>query len=313
MCIRDSINAEYMGIDIREDINEALKKKQPVVALESTIITHGMEYPINKNTALGVEHIIKEQGALPATIAIIDGRIKVGLTEEEIDSLAKSGKQTAIKCSRRDLASVCIKKQNGSTTVAATMLIANLVGIKIFVTGGIGGVHRGTETTFDISADLVELGKTPVAVVCAGAKSILDIPKTLEYLETQGVPIVGYKTEKFPEFFTSDSGFKVSTKLDDAKQCAELVDFQFQKLQLHTGILITVPIPAENEANGQLVKKAIEQALKEQNEQGIKGAESTPFLLKRIAELTDGNSSTCLLYTSPSPRDKRQSRMPSSA
>lgn len=241
-------------------------------------------------TALSVEEVVRKNGALPATIAIIKGRIKVGLDKSEIEYLAKEGRKCK-KCSRRDMAVALIKKLNGSTTVAATMICAKLAGIKIFVTGGIGGVHRGAETTFDISADLIELGQTPVAVVSAGAKSILDIPKTLEYLETQGVPVIGYKTDKFPEFFISDSGYYVSQKLDSDKECAELIHVQFDTLKFKNGILISVPVPKEEEANGQVVKQAINQALEEAAKQNITGAETTPFLLKRINEITGGESS----------------------
>lgn len=249
-----------------------------------------MEYPTNFNTALEVEDIIRKEGAIPATIAIIKGIIKIGLTKEEIEYLSKNGR-TAKKCSRRDIASILQKKLDGSTTVAATMYLANKAGLKIFVTGGIGGVHRGAETTFDISADLTELGQTPVAVVCAGAKSILDIGKTLEFLETQGVAVVGYKTDKFPEFFTSDSGFFVSNKIDNEKEGAELIKISFDELKLKNGIIVAVPIPKEQEADGIKIKEAVGKALQEAEKLNVKGAEITPFLLKRINEITEGESS----------------------
>jgi len=217
-------------MDYSPDVLEALANKKPVVALESTIISHGMEYPQNKETALGVEKVIKDNGAVPATIAIIEGRIKIGLTEELIDKLAKAGR-TVKKCSRRDLANVLVNKLNGSTTVAATMILAHFAGIKVFVTGGIGGVHRGVANTMDISADLIELGSTPVAVVSAGCKSILDIPKTIEMLETLGVPVLGFKTKKFPEFFFSDGQCDVSCKVDDEKAAAELINMNFNTLK----------------------------------------------------------------------------------
>ncbi|EGR33347.1 indigoidine synthase a family protein, putative [Ichthyophthirius multifiliis] len=279
-----------LPLDIAPHIKEAIQQGGPVVALESTIITHGMEYPTNVQTALQVEQQVRLGGGIPATIAIISGRIKVGVCHEEIEYLGKEG-QKCKKCSRRDLSDCLIKKQNGSTTVSATMICANLAGIKIFVTGGIGGVHRGAETTFDISTDLIELGQTQVVVVSSGAKSILDIPKTLEYLETQGVPVVGYKTDKFPEFFISDSGFYNSTKCDSDKEIAELIYMQFNCLNLQNGILVTVPIPQEQEADGQKIKNAVDQALKEAKDQQIGGSKITPYLLKRINEITEGHSS----------------------
>lgn len=199
---------------IKPEVKQALQAGLPIVALESTIITHGMEYPVNRDTALAVESIVRENGAIPATIAIMNGVIKIGLSEADIEFLSKEGKQNARKCSRRDLAYVLARKMNGSTTVAGTMFLANMAGIKMFVTGGIGGVHRGAEQTFDISADLLELSKTPVGVVCAGVKSILDIPKTLEYLETMGVPVVSYGSDDFPDFFTRSSGCKSVFRCD---------------------------------------------------------------------------------------------------
>ena len=208
---------------IKPEVAEALRLGQPVVALESTIITHGMEYPVNRDTALAVEQIVRENGAIPATIAILEGVIKVGLTGEDIERLSSEGRKNSRKCSRRDLAYVLARKMNGSTTVAGTMYLANMAGIKIFVTGGIGGVHRGAEQTFDISADLLELSKTPVGVICAGVKSILDIPKTLEYLETMGVPVVSYGSDDFPDFFTRSSGCRSVFRCDTPQECAAMV------------------------------------------------------------------------------------------
>ncbi|KRX01611.1 hypothetical protein PPERSA_00318 [Pseudocohnilembus persalinus] len=279
-----------LPLDIRPDIKEALKNNEPVVALESTIITHGMEYPQNMETALQVEKQISDNGAIPATIAIVQGRIVVGLNKDQIEYLAKEGRK-CLKCSRRDFATALVKKQNGSTTVAATMICAQYAGIKIFVTGGIGGVHRGAENTFDVSADLNELGKTQVCVISAGAKSILDIPKTLEYLETQGVPTLAYKQENLPMFFTSDSGYKCSGRIDSEREAAEIIHTQFTKLNFQTGMIIGVPIPKEEEANGEIIQKAIDQAISEMNAQKVVGAEQTPFLLKRVNEITQGQSS----------------------
>ncbi|CAD8130450.1 unnamed protein product [Paramecium sonneborni] len=270
-------------LQISQQVREAIEKGQAVVALESTIITHGMEYPTNVQTALGVEEEIRAQGAIPATIIITQGVLRVGLSQEEIEEIGKNKHQYQ-KCSRRDLAQIIAQKGNGSTTVAATMMIAHMAGIKVFVTGGIGGVHRGAEHTFDISADLVELGQPQVAVVCAGAKSILGIPKTLEYLETQGVPVVGYKTKHFPNFFTPDFRFFF-------QEASELIKAQFDLLKLKNGILFCVPIPQDQAADGQIVQQAIDKALKELDEQNINGALVTPFLLKRVNEITDGMSS----------------------
>ncbi|CAD8103739.1 unnamed protein product [Paramecium sonneborni] len=277
-------------LQISQEVRDAIKNGKGVVALESTIITHGMEYPTNVQTALGVEEEIRSKGAIPATIIIIQGIIRVGLRPEEIEEIGKN-KQKYQKCSRRDFAQIIAQKGYGSTTVAATMMIAHMAGIKVFVTGGIGGVHRGAEHTFDISADLVELGQTPVAVICAGAKSILDIPKTLEYLETQGVPVVGYKTKHFPNFFTPDSGLLCSTSINSPQEASELIKAQFNLLKLKNGILFCVPIPQEQAADGLIVQQAINQALKELDDQNVNGALVTPFLLKRVNEITNGMSS----------------------
>ncbi|CAD8127558.1 unnamed protein product [Paramecium sonneborni] len=277
-------------LQISQEVRDAIKNGKGVVALESTIITHGMEYPTNVQTALGVEEEIRSKGAIPATIIIIQGIIRVGLRPEEIEEIGKN-KQKYQKCSRRDFAQIIAQKGYGSTTVAATMMIAHMAGIKVFVTGGIGGVHRGAEHTFDISADLVELGQTPVAVICAGAKSILDIPKTLEYLETQGVPVVGYKTKHFPNFFTPDSGLLCSTSVNSPQEASEIIKAQFNLLKLKNGILFCVPIPQEQAADGLIVQQAIDQALKELDDQNVNGALVTPFLLKRVNEITNGMSS----------------------
>lgn len=274
---------------INEKVKQAIIENKPVVALESTIITHGMEYPTNMTTALAVEQNIIDQGAIPATIGIIDGIIHVGITNEQIEYLAKN-KSSCRKCSRRDLGFIIADKGNGSTTVAATMYIAYLAGIKIFVTGGIGGVHRGVAKTMDISADLTELSRTPVTVVSAGIKSILDVPNTLEMLETLGVPVVGYKTDYVPDFFFSSSKIKAPIRLDSAKECATLIKAT-NDLKLANGLLITVPIPEEDTEHVEKIRNSIEQGLKEVEEQNILGAEITPFLLKRVNELSEGFSS----------------------
>lgn len=275
-------------VEISTEIKEALEKKLPVVALESTIISHGMPYPQNVETALKVEKIIRENGAIPATIAIMDGKYKVGLSKEEIDYLGKKGKDV-VKASRRDIPVIITRKLDGATTVASTMIGAQLAGIKVFATGGIGGVHRGAETTMDISADLDELGMTDVAVVCAGAKSILDIGLTLEYLETKGVPVLGYQTEELPAFYTRKSGFKVDYKIDTPEEIAEILKSKWD-LGLSGGVVIANPIPDEYAMDFDTITAAINNAVKEAEEKGIKGKESTPFLLGKIKEITDGAS-----------------------
>ncbi|RKD25337.1 pseudouridine-5'-phosphate glycosidase [Caminicella sporogenes DSM 14501] len=274
-------------LDIHPDVKRALDEGKPVVALESTIISHGMPYPENVNTALKVEEIVRENGAVPATIAILNGKLKVGLKREEIEYLAKN--KNVVKASRRDIPFVIAKKLDGATTVAATMIIANLAGIKVFVTGGIGGVHRGAQETFDISADLTELANTNVAVVCAGAKSILDIGLTLEYLETQGVPVIGYKTDEFPAFYTRKSGYGVDYRVDSLKELAVAIKAKWD-LNLKGGLVIANPIPEEYEMDYNMINNAIEDALKEADEKGIKGKETTPFLLSKIKSLTEGKS-----------------------
>lgn len=275
-------------LDVAPEVAEALASNKPVVALESTIISHGMPYPKNVETALKVEKIIRDAGCVPATIAIIGGRLKAGLSEAEIEYLGKTG-QAVPKVSRRDLPVIVAKGCDGATTVATTMIIASLAGIKVFATGGIGGVHRGAETTMDISADLEELAMTPVMVVCAGAKAILDLGLTLEYLETKGVPVIGYGTEELPAFYSRKSGFKVDYRLDTPAEIASVFHAK-QEMGLRGGMLVTNPIPEEYAMPDDVINKAIDQAIEEQNAQGIHGKASTPFLLARVAELTGGES-----------------------
>jgi len=274
-------------LEISPEVQEALETGKPVVALESTIISHGMPYPQNLETALKVEEIVRQQGAVPATIGIIKGKLKAGLTREELEYFATA--KTIVKASRRDLPYITANKLDGATTVASTMIIAKMAGIKVFVTGGIGGVHRGAEETFDISADLKELANTEVAVICAGAKSILDIGLTLEYLETEGVPVLGFGTEDFPAFYTRESGFKADYKIEDAKEMAQLIHDKWA-LGLKGGLVIGNPIPKEHELNPEFIDKAIEDALKKANEEGVKGKKVTPFLLSYIKEITKGDS-----------------------
>jgi len=275
-------------LDILPEVAEAIRTGKPVVALESTIISHGMPYPQNVETALAVENIIRQNGAVPATIAIIGGRLKAGLSPEEIEYFGKKG-QAILKASRRDLAVLCAKGEDGATTVATTMLIAHMAGIQIFATGGIGGVHRGAETTMDISADLEELAQTPVMVVCAGAKSILDLGLTLEYLETKGVPVIGYGTNELPAFYTRQSGFGVDYRLDTPQELAAAWKASAD-MGLQGGMLVANPIPEEFAMPKAVIDKAIDQAIGECNEQGIHGKATTPFLLARVAELTGGDS-----------------------
>ena len=275
-------------LDINGEVAAALAEGKPVVALESTIISHGMPYPQNVETALAVEKIIRENGAVPATIAIIGGRLKAGLTAEEIEYFGKKG-QAITKASRRDLAVLCARGEDGATTVTTTMIIAHMAGIKIFATGGIGGVHRGAETTMDISADLEELGQTPVMVVCAGAKSILDLGLTLEYLETKGVPVIGFGTKELPAFYTRQSGFSVDYRIDTPEELAGIFKAQHD-LGMKGGMLVCNPIPEEYAMPLEIINAAIDQAINECNAKGIHGKETTPFLLARVAELTGGNS-----------------------
>ncbi|HOY18177.1 MAG TPA: pseudouridine-5'-phosphate glycosidase, partial [Haliscomenobacter sp.] len=270
------------------EVSSALRSKQPVVALESTIISHGMPYPRNVETALQVEAIVRKNGAIPATIAVINGRMKVGLSKQEITNLGKLG-TAVLKVSRRDLPVVIAQGQNGATTVAATMIIADLAGISIFATGGIGGVHRGASESMDVSADLQELARTNVAVVCAGAKSILDLGLTLEYLETQGVPVLGYQTTEFPAFYTRNSGFKVDQSIDSAEELADILSIKWQ-LGLKGGAVIANPIPQEFQLEYAVMEQAIQQALAKAEKKNIKGKEITPFLLASIEQITGGKS-----------------------
>lgn len=275
-------------LDIRPEVKAALLEKEAVVALESTIISHGMPYPKNVETALQVEEIVRKNGAIPATIAILDGRLKVGLSEDHINYIAREGK-AVIKTSRRDLPFIVAKRKNGATTVAATMIIAEMAGIRVLATGGIGGVHRGASATMDISADLEELAGTSVAVVCAGAKSILDIGLTLECLETRGVPVVGYKTSAFPAFYTRKSGFRLDFKVDSIKELASVIKTKWE-LGLKGGVLVANPIPIEYEMDPILINRAIGRAVTEATEKKISGKDITPYLLARIEELTGGAS-----------------------
>lgn len=274
-------------LDFSPEVAEALSAKKPIVALESTIITHGMAYPRNVETARSVEEAAREMGAVPATIAVIDGRFRVGLNGQEIERL---GELTGgvVKASRRDLALVAARKGSAGTTVAATMFIASLAGLEVFATGGIGGVHRGAEETFDISADLVELARTRVAVVCAGAKSILDIEKTLEYLETQGVAIVGYRCDEFPAFYARSSGFKLEHRCDGLHDLARMI--RLQRDIGPGGLLIANPIPEDHALGQAAIEERIAEAVADAKAQGVGKKEATPFLLERVVELTEGKS-----------------------
>ncbi len=275
-------------LDIAAEIKEALDKKQPVVTLESTIISHGMPYPQNVETALEVEQTVRRNGAIPATIALMDGKLKVGLTTAELTVLGKKG-QSTIKTSRRDIPFVLAKKLNGSTTVAATMLIASMAGIHVFATGGIGGVHRGANKTMDISADLQELSRTNVAVVCAGAKAILDLPLTMEYLETQGVPVIGFQTEHFPAFYLRESGLPVDYMVDNARELAQALKIKWD-MGLQGGVVVANPIPEQYEMQFAKINEAVNEAIDLAEAQGVKGKAITPFLLAKIEELTQGGS-----------------------
>ena len=275
-------------LDVNPEVAKAVAEGKPVVALESTIISHGMPYPQNVETALKVEQIIRDNGAVPATIAIIGGRLKAGLTKEEIEYFGKKG-QAITKASRRDLAVICSEGQDGATTVTTTMIIAHMAGIKFFATGGIGGVHRGAQQTFDISADLQELAHTPVMVCCAGAKAILDLALTLEYLETQGVPVLGYQTKELPAFYSRHSGLEVDYQMNTPEECAKVYKSS-EDLGFHSGILLTNPIPEEFAMDDTIINNAIDEAIKEMDEKGIKGKACTPFLLAKVAALTGGDS-----------------------
>ena len=277
---------EYL--ELSAAVKAALKAGEPVVALESTIISHGMPYPQNVETALRVEETVRQAGAVPATIAVLGGKLKAGLTHDEIEYLGKKG-PAVTKASRRDLPVLVARGADGACTVATTMIIAHLAGIRVFATGGIGGVHRGAETTMDISADLEELGRTPVMVICAGAKAILDLGLTLEYLETKGVPVIGYGTEELPAFYTRTSGFKVDYRLDTPEELAASFRAQ-QEMGLGGGMLVTNPIPKEYSMDPVRINAAIDQAVADSKRLGIHGKETTPYLLARVKELTGGDS-----------------------
>ena len=274
-------------LSITPEVSAALRDGKPVVALESTILSHGMPYPENLAFAAEIEKIIRAEGAVPATIAIIDGVLKVGLSQSELELMCKG--ENVAKVSRRDLPVMCALGRTGATTVASTMIIASLAGIRVFATGGIGGVHRGAETTMDISADLQELRKTSVVVVCAGAKSILDLGLTLEYLETKGVPVLGYQTQELPAFYTRTSGLKVDYQVDSPEMLAKILKTQHD-LGLHGGILVTNPIPEQYSMDADAINAVIDQAIAEAQEKGIHGKETTPFLLAKVKEITGGDS-----------------------
>ena len=274
-------------MDISEEIQDSIKGNGPVVALESTIISHGMPFPQNMETALQVERIIRKEGAIPATIAVLEGRIKIGLSNLELEQFSQGTK--TVKVSSRDLPFALSQKQDGGTTVAATMICARMAGISVFVTGGIGGVHRGSEKTMDISGDLMELARTNVAVVCAGIKSILDIPRTLEYLETQGVPVIGYRTDEFPAFYTTTSGYSVQSRINTAEEIARCMKVKWE-LGLEGGMVIANPVLRGDSMDEDVIEEAITKSLKEASEKGIDGKAVTPFLLERISQLTDGES-----------------------
>lgn len=275
-------------LEVSAEVKQALAEGKPVVALESTIISHGMPYPQNVETALNVEKVVRDSGAVPATIAIIQGKLKVGISKDEIDYIGKKGLKV-IKASRRDLPVLCARKEDGATTVAATMILAHMAGISVFATGGVGGVHRGAETTMDISADLEELSETPVMVVCAGAKSILDLGLTMEYLETKGVAVFGYQTDELPAFYTRKSGFKVDYRMDTPEELAQVFHVKDQ-LGMRGGMLVTNPIPEAYAMDHDYISKSIEEAVEEANRLGIKGKETTPFLLDKIQKITGGTS-----------------------
>ena len=277
-----------MNIKISQEVKNAIDNGQAVVALESTIISHGMPYPQNVETALKVESAVRESGAIPATIAIINGIPTIGCSKEEIEVLGKAG-LSVTKVSRRDIPIVISKGLNGATTVAGTMIFAEKAGIKVFATGGIGGVHRGAETTMDISADLEELQNTNVCVVCAGAKSILDLNLTMEYLETKGVAVIGYGTDELPAFFTRKSGIKVGYRLDSAEEIAKAINAK-DDMELGGGMLVVNPVPEEYSMDADVINKAIDQALSEAESLGVKGKEVTPYLLDKIQKITGGSS-----------------------
>jgi len=273
--------------DFKDEVKDALESGNPVVALESTLISHGFPYPENLKVAGEVEEIIRGYGVVPATIAVIEGKIKVGLTRSELEFMATS--RDILKASRRDLAAIVAKGLNGATTVAATMMVTERAGIKVFATGGIGGVHRGAEKTFDISADLQELARTPVVVVCSGAKAILDLPLTKEYLETMGVPVIGFRSEELPAFYCRESGLKVDYVVDSAVEAAKIIG-AMQDLGLGGGLLIANPVPKEYALSLEYMNEMIEEAVRAAEKEGIKGKRLTPYLLNKIKELTGGKS-----------------------
>jgi pseudouridine-5'-phosphate glycosidase len=282
---RPAIESEWL--DCSEEVREALESRLPVVALESTIISHGMPYPENLETARSVEDLIRKEGATPATIAVVEGRVKVGLAGEELQRFAQS--KQIVKASRRDLPVLIAQGLNGGTTVAATMICARMAGIPVFVTGGIGGVHRELEKTLDISADLIELSHTDVAVICAGIKSILDIPKTLELLETQGVPVIGFRTDEFPSFYTPSSGCGAQVRMDTPEEIARCMQVKW-KLGLRGGLVIGNPVPPEDAMDDEQIQQAILESLQEAREHSIEGKDVTPFLLERVNQRTQGRS-----------------------
>jgi pseudouridine-5'-phosphate glycosidase len=284
MTIGDSIRRL---IDVEPEVSDALAANRPVVALESTIITHGMPFPANVETAREVEKVVRDNGAVPATIAILNGRIRIGLSDGELDLLGKA--TDVVKASGRDLGAALARGGSAGTTVSATMLVAAMAGIRVFATGGVGGVHRGAEETFDISADLTELGRTEVTVVCAGVKSILDIPKTLEFLETQRVPVYAFGTDAFPAFYTRDSGMKADHRFDDVERLARAIVLH-SALGTGTGVLVANPIPAAEALEPAFIDKIIADAVAEAKQRGISRKEVTPFLLQRLYELTGGTS-----------------------
>ena len=275
-------------LKLSPEVEEALRTGKPVVALESTIISHGMPYPQNVETAYACERVCRENGAVPATCAIIGGKLCAGLTPKEIDYLGREGTRVT-KASRRDLPLLIAKGMDGATTVAATMIVAHMAGIKVFATGGIGGVHRNGQDTMDVSADLDELGKTPMCVVCAGAKAILDLPRTMEYLETKGVPVIGFGTDELPAFYTAKSGIPLTWRVDDPKEVADAIHAA-EDMGFEGGMLVTVPIPEEWSMDADYINKAIDEALVDADRQGIVGKDTTPFLLKKIKEITGGSS-----------------------
>ena len=281
-------NIKNPYLSLSPEVAKALEEGKPVVALESTLISHGMPYPQNVETALRVEQTIRDNGAVPATIAIIGGKMKAGCTHEEIEYLGKKG-QAVIKASRRDLPVLLARGEDGATTVTTTMIIASLAGIKVFATGGIGGVHRGAQQTFDISADLEELAQTQVMVICAGAKSILDLGLTLEYLETKGVPVIGYGTDELPAFYTRHSGFGVDYRIDTPEELAAAFQAKIA-CGLKGGMLVTNPIPEEYSMDADVINAAIEKALSEADKKGVHGKQCTPFLLAKVKDLTGGDS-----------------------